>query len=331
MITILYDNLGYSFTKVAKLLGTGLHKIGYKQVDYISIHALYNILQGTAIAIYDTKLYESKAMKVKASVKTKTIMWLDSPASPKVLNARAYEDGCHITTLPYWYEQYKKNSIPVSGYIPRPIDYDTAIKVSNQPREKLCKDIWGNYGRYILTVGSDQKLNPSKPPRKGFDAYDQICEVVKRKLGINCLYSGSWDLKNANKIAYTGRLSEYDLMRYMRCSEAFVWTTRGEGFGMPPVEAQSVGAIVVSSKAPINFHITGIKFNYSNELEAYDPEMSVVNMWFKLFDYDLKELYDAVEYAINLKEDEKEEIRIKGYTLREYYRPDLIALALTQV
>jgi Glycosyltransferase len=251
MISVLYDNIGLSFTKVASLLIRGLESIGYRCVRAVSIHSLFYVPTGLAIAVYDTKLYERKHAYVRGAVRGKLVLWLDSPADPSVINPATLVDGCHVAAHPYWYREYKRRGIPVCGWVPRPVDYDVALKVSEQPREELCRDIWAKYGRYIFTVASDNKIAPSKPPRKGLDAYDRLCEEIKRKHDVKCLYAGNWDLRNAVKVSHLGGLSEYELLRLMRCSEAFVWASRSEGFGLPPIEAMSVGAIVVSSNAPL--------------------------------------------------------------------------------
>jgi hypothetical protein len=328
VITVIHDNLGYSFVKVARLLDRGLRRVGYTAVSLIPLHGVYYVPGGLAVVVYDTKLYERRHRIVERLVEAKRVLWLDSPASPLSLNPGVYANSCHVTTLPYWYREYRRHGIPVSGWIPRPVDYDTAVKVAESPREELCRDLWAKYGRYILTVGSDNVFMPSRPPRKGLDAYDKLCEEIKLKHNIRCLYAGNWSLRNAVKVSGIGGLSEYELLRLMRCSEVFAWTSRGEGFGLPPVEAMSVGSLVVSSNAPFNELVTGVKFNYTEEIDAWCPE---VGFPFRLFDYNIRDLVDAVDYALSLPEDEKEELRIKATLTRDLYRPDLVALALTQV
>ncbi len=328
MIAIIFDNIGYSFTKSAILTARGFSSVGYTDVRLVSIHGLFYVPAGTAIVIYDAKLYERRHALVRSAVRGKLVLWVDTPADPSTLNPFIYNEACHVACLPYWYREYERHGIPVCGWIPRPIDYDTATKVAEASREELCRDLWAKYGRYIFTIGSDNRIAPSRPSRKGLDAYDKMCEEIKHKHDVKCLYAGNWDLENVVKLSGVGGLREYELMRLMRCAEVFVWPSRGEGFGMPPIEAMSVGSVVVSSNAPFNELITGIKFDYSEEKTAYCPE---VGFSFRLFDYNIRELVDAVDYALSLHEDEREELRINASKARDLYRPDLIAIALTQV
>ncbi|MEM2287897.1 MAG: glycosyltransferase [Sulfolobales archaeon] len=244
-----------------------------------------------------------------------------------MLNPNAFDDVCFVTCHPYWYREYANSGIRVHGWVPRPVDYDTASAVASTNREALCRDLWSTYGRYIFTVGTDLVFGGSNPPRKGFDAYDRMCSEVSSR-GVRCLFAGYYPVKHAIRVAGFGGLSEYELMKLMRCSEVFVWASRSEGFGMPPIEAMSAGSLVVSSNAPINDLIVGVKFDYSEEKEVYAPS---AGMYFKMFDYDVKNLIEAVDYALGMSEDEKEELRIKSSKAREVYREDYVAHALLQV
>jgi glycosyltransferase involved in cell wall biosynthesis len=136
------------------------------------------------------------------------------------------------------------------------------------------------------------------------------------------------EYKNAVKIAYTGRLSESDLFKYLRCAELFVWSSRSEGFGIPPLEAMAVGTVVVSSNAPFNELIVGIKFDYRDVREVYAPE---VGTYFMIWDYDVRDLLDVIDYALSLSEDEKDAISRKAVEASKLYRPELVAMAITQV
>jgi glycosyltransferase involved in cell wall biosynthesis len=328
MIAIVYDNIGFSFAKVARLTAEGFESIGYRMLRLIPIHDFFRIGYGRAIVIYDTKLYERKHVLVRGSTRGKLIVWADSPADPRVINPLAFSESCHVTTLPYWLREYRRHGIPVCGWVPRPIDYDTAVKVAEAPRDELCRDVWARFGRYVFTVGSDNMLAPSKPPRKGLDAYDEMCGEIKSRHSVKCLYVGNWGLRNAVKASFTGGLSEYELMRLMRCSEVFVWPSRSEGFGMPPIEAMSVGSVVVSSNAPFNELVVGVKFDYTEEKSVYCAEAGFP---FKIFDYDVRSLIDAVDYVLSMHEDEREGLRIKASEARELYRPGLVAQALSEV
>jgi len=324
LATLIYDNLGFAFRKVARLTARGLARVGYRECRLIPIHSLFYEYSYPAVVIYDTKLYERKSRIVRAATRSRLALWLDSPVEPSALNPEHFEGAVHLTTLPYWLREYSRVGVPVHGWVPRPVDYETAVEVSRLPREYVCRDLWSRYGRYVIMVGSDNRVAPSKPPRKGVDAYDAVCAELR---GVRCLYVGSWDPRNAVKVSGVGGLGEYSLLRLVRCAEVFVWPSRSEGFGMPPVEAMAVGTVVVSSTAPFNDLVVGVKFDYRDVVVSYCPE---VGFPFRLFDYDVRELRSAVEQALEMPEDEKEELRVEGTVRRELFRPDLVALAVTQ-
>jgi len=333
LIVVLYDDLAFSFSKVARLTIKGLNKIGYRLVSLNSVHTTYMIPRsGRVIVIGDTAWFGVSREHIKFIKQTeKLLLWTDTPVEPLWIAqyADSYCNTCHIVCHPYWYREYAKAGIPVHGWIPRQVDEDIVKQVLEKDREELCRDLWSKYGRYILTVGSDHTTGFSKPPRKGLDAYDAMCGEIKRRHDVNCLYVGSWSMRNAVKVSYHGGLSEYELLRLMRCAEVFVWASRSEGFGMPPVEAMSVGTIVVASAAPFNDHIYGIKFDIE------DVEVSwcqAVMMPYRIFDYRLSELIDTVDYALSLPEDDKERIRELAIEhARKVFRTDIIAYALIEV
>ncbi|MEM4847116.1 MAG: glycosyltransferase [Thermosphaera sp.] len=330
MIGVFYDGLGYSFTKSAYLLIKGFKKLGYEGVLSASFRSLIAYSYASRVVlIWDTVLFSRFKTRFRYIVKpgVKVVAWLDSPGTVSMLNPGAFDDVCFVTCHPYWYREYANAGIRVHGWVPRPVDYDTATHVSSVEREVLCRDLWSTYGRYVFTVGTDIVVGGSNPPRKGFDAYDKMCSELSSR-GVKCLFAGYYPVKHAIRVAGLGGLSEYELMKLMRCSEVFVWASRSEGFGMPPVEAMSVGSIVVSSNAPFNSLITGIKFDYSEEKEVFAPS---AGMYFKIFDYDVKNLAEAVDYALSMSEGEKEELRIKSSKARELYREDYVAYALLRV
>jgi len=325
LITIACDGLGFSFWKCGRLLYEGFKRLGYRSVYLVNAH--YSLVPRThrCVLIGDTIL----ALKWgwhKRHVTDKCIFWTDTPLlldETKPFINEVNELCCVATTTHYHEKVYRQIGFKVSAVIPRPVDVYTAEKVMN------VKSNWKErFGRYIVTVGGDQVIIPSKKPRKGLDMYDRLAEYVKSKHSLNAVAVSNWVyFKHAYRIPL-GSLREEELLTLLRDAELFVWTSRNEGFGLPPLEAMSVGQIVVASNAPFNDHVIGVKFDYTSEELVYMPE---INRFYLAFDYDFEQLKEAVDYALSLSEDEKEEIKEKAREAASYYRPDIVAQLLIEV
>jgi glycosyltransferase involved in cell wall biosynthesis len=57
------------------------------------------------------------------------------------------------------------------------------------------------------------------------------------------------EYQNNGRIKFLGRVSDEELISYYRNAVAFVFPSLYEGFGLPPIEAQSCGCPVISSNS----------------------------------------------------------------------------------
>jgi glycosyltransferase involved in cell wall biosynthesis len=102
---------------------------------------------------------------------------------------------------------------------------------------------------YLLAVSS---LNPQKNFGRLIEAYQRL-ENPKFNLHI----VGGWNKSFANHIfkdrsksigiIFLGRLSDVELVQQYKNAEAFLFPSIYEGFGIPPIEAQSFGCPVIAS------------------------------------------------------------------------------------
>jgi len=110
----------------------------------------------------------------------------------------------------------------------------------------------GVRGRYLLTVGA---LRPRKNLEGALVAFEQLAGHDDLELVV--AGGRGWDdaelldrLRHspaAGRIRLTGRVSDADLAELYRGAECFLFPSRYEGFGLPPLEAMACGAPVVSS------------------------------------------------------------------------------------
>ena len=325
MITIAADGLGFSFWKVGKLTYEGFKRLGYQYVYLVNAHTAQIPKLHRCILVGDTIL-SIKWGWHKRHITDKSIFWTDTPLMLDEIKNNVdevNENWCIVALTPYIEKIYRELGFKVTAVIPRPIDVYTAERVMNI--ESRWKE---KFGRYIVTIAGEQVIAPPRKPRKAVDMFDMIAEHVKFKYGINAVAVSNWIyFKNVHRIPL-GSLSEEDLLTLIRDAELFIWCSRNEGFGVPPLEAMAVSQLVVCSNAPFNDHIVGIKFDYQVEEIVYMPE---IGRYYLAFDYDFKQIREAVDYALSLSEQEKEKIKEKAREAAMYYRPDIIAQLLIEV
>jgi len=330
VMLLIYDEFGYSFKKIARLVEDGLHSIGYTVVQKVGGHTAISIPKNYKSIIMTDIILAVRWGWIRRFLPftDKLCLWCDTPLSLEhIANEVDFinENTCNYVVLPYFYYVFRKYGIRVDGYIPRPIDVDTANKVYESAS---CDDLIKKYGEYVITVGGDQVIAPPKLPRKGLDMYDRLCEWLKSKYGLNCLAVSNWIFfKNVHRIPF-GSLSEYELMRLIKCAKLFVWCSRAEGFGMPPLEAMAVGQLVVASNNPTNELIRGVKFDYTSVVKVYMPE---IGYYYYAYDYRFEDLKDAVDYALSLPEDERYRITREAREAAKLYHPRYVSQLLVEV
>jgi hypothetical protein len=320
MIQLLADLLGFSFRKVTRLTSKGFFQVGYRIVNVVNLWFPINLALTKSIVIGDTVLALQRASFLRSIEK---VYWVDSPLELSPSDAKLLgENDCLYTTLPYWCRYYSKQGLRCNGYIPRPIDIDTAEIALKAD----CEDLQQRYGDYVINIAMDHMFKPPKRPRKGLDLYDQVCEKLRQR-GIRCVAVTNWSLRNAYTIR-SGSLNEYELLHLIRCAKLFLYTSRSEGFGIPPIEAMAVKQLAVLPNIPIFDHIIGIKYDYTEQFVEYMPE---VGRNYIGWDYRAKDILDAVDYALSLPNEEREKMVEKAYLASKAYSPLRIALALNEV
>lgn len=306
-IGVIADTWGISFRKVGSITAYRLMKLGHS-VAYLDgrIPLLATGKWNRVILVADTVYAVAWGWhRYFPAFFEKGIFWTDTPISLEYLTDEDVDIinscWCNIAVSRYNAEEMKKIGLKVYGIVGRPINSDE-IEKARRARD----DAWRRkYGRYILVVASDVMMIAGHAhPRKGLDRFDEAIGLIRSDLhakGIKVVAVTNLHLRNTDYVIRSGFLSEQELYQLIRQAELFVFPSRLEGFGIPPLEAMALEKLVVYTDAPShNEHTVGIKVEDTYPIRECRPEIG--GRCWTVYDYEASKLADAILYAIDLIE-----------------------------
>ncbi|WP_179344643.1 glycosyltransferase family 4 protein [Winogradskyella ursingii] len=120
--------------------------------------------------------------------------------------------------------------------------------------------------KIILTVSS---LDPRKNLKRVIESFNEIDSEYKLVIvGAKNKSFSKTDLSGGNNndnIIFTGYLTDKELIDFYNRAELFIYASLFEGFGIPPLEAQSCGCACLIS------NVTSLPEVYGNSVEYFDP------------------------------------------------------------
>lgn len=128
--------------------------------------------------------------------------------------------------------------------------------------------------RYFLAVSSLNYRKNFIAVLKAFDIFEKECPDVSLYI-IGDLSNANFkdidisNYKNNPRIKFLGRVSDEQLVKYYSNALAFIFTSIYEGFGLPPLEAQTCGCPVLISDIPPQHEIIGESGMFCN---PYKPQ-----------------------------------------------------------
>jgi len=338
VIGIVGDTWGISFRKLGSLLAQGLDMLGYKAMRYIDARIpLLPTGKWTRMFLIGDTVYTILWgwHRYHAHFCEKCIFWTDSPIDlehiPDSEVEFVNEYYCPVAVTWFEYIRMRNRGFKVYGVVGRPLN-SKSIKKALETND----DTWRKkYGKYILTIGGDQILYPPKYPRKGLDRFDEAIGLIKpelKKRGIKVVAVSNWVyFKNIDVRIPLGSLPEDELYQLIKQAELFVFPSRLEAFGVPPLEAMALGKVVVHANAPAYNEFTiglGIPRDKQIEIKDYAPE---IGKYWHVYDYPAKELADLILYALDLSEEEKKKIGEKAMEKAKEFYDYKIAQKLLEV
>lgn len=135
---------------------------------------------------------------------------------------------------------------------------------------EAMKGKYGMKGKYFAFVGS---LEPRKNLSQLLEAWERCSDRLE---GVELIIAGASgtvfsrgvESSVPNRCRFVGRMPEADLSAFISGSEALVYPSLYEGFGLPPLEAMACGTRVLSSNIAVIREVCGEDAMY------FDPHCS---------------------------------------------------------
>jgi glycosyltransferase involved in cell wall biosynthesis len=124
----------------------------------------------------------------------------------------------------------------------------------SDPEKQVVRDIYSNGFQYFIYVGS---INPRKNIGRLLEAFDLFCESADCNTKLLIVGEKMWpdshlaavfeSMKNKERVVFTGRLKQEDLVKVMASALALTYVSLFEGFGIPIIEAMQCDVPVITS------------------------------------------------------------------------------------
>lgn len=258
------------------LFMTHINPVTIKPPYIVTFH---DILPWEEEFIYGTQIYDQKRkdLILKMSVRANRILTVSNYSKKKIMSL--FEE--------HNYKYNENNIIVLPAFVNKQIFNRTKLNQGNKNKSKDAK-------YEILFIGSDHirknhinaiiaiyilnkkyKMNASLTiitrKRKRYDELKALIDIYNNPL--------------ENKITFIEYVKLEDLLDLYQKSDLLLFPSYYEGFGLPPVEAQSMGLPVVASNVSCMPEILGEGAFY---VDPYDPQDIAEGMYRVLTDLDLK-------------------------------------------
>jgi len=209
------------------------------------------------------------------------VAWAPLDCEPMLpANRRVLPYARWIWAMSKW-GKYQLNQVGLGAqttYVPHGINTDVFRPVDRTVARQKLSRAWGRdvTNAYVVVMNSANKGSPS---RKGFDEALQAFKMLTKVrddavLYMHCEREGTWSGENLplliamnqidpNKVIFAdqyrynmGLLSEQYLNDVYNAADIFLHASRGEGFGIPLVEAQAAGCPVIAPRSSAMTELT---------------------------------------------------------------------------
>ncbi|AZI75814.1 putative glycosyltransferase [Sulfolobales Beppu filamentous virus 2] len=242
------------------------------------------------------------------------VIWLDTPLE---LDRKVPDYKSRIYVSSQWNaEMLISHGIHVDGIVPKPINDGVAVKYANA--EKV-KDI------DFIMIGGNIRVKDTRWFKNVPYIYVDNGDVVYDRKGVKLfrVLPGKKVLVSDDSFAdyklYS--LSEEEKYDLLARSRFYLALSHGEGFGIPPVEAMSVGTVPIFNEChAYKDWLVGLSVKCQG-FDIIDTPVGKFRYWY----YDDKEVVEVVKYALGMGKEEYEDLRQKVLNhSRQFYVNEVV-------
>ena len=246
------------------------------------------------------------------------LIWLDTPLE---LDREVPDYKGKIYVSSQWNaEMLRGHGVHVDGIVPKPVNDGVALKYVD-----TVKDV------DFVMIGGNIRVKETKWFRDAPYVYVDNGYVVYDRKGVK-LYKvlpGKKVLVSDDSFAdyplYS--LNEEEKYKLLARSRFYLALSHAEGFGIPPVEAMSVGTVPVFNEChAYRDWLVGVSVKCQG-YEVVNTPVGKLRYWY----YDEKDMVDAVKYALGMGREEYGDLREKvlSYAKRFYVSEVVKSLGLS--
>jgi glycosyltransferase involved in cell wall biosynthesis len=170
-------------------------------------------------------------------------------------------------------------------------------------KNSVCSEVFNS--QYFLMIGNIKPHKNFEFAIRGFiefsTNYDCKLVIIGRYENFITASKPTLDLINQNRdrINFLGKVSNHDLVHYLESSTGLIFPSIYEGFGLPPLEAMSLGVPIVASFIPPILEICGEELPFYFRLNSNEQYIEQLRNVFNLSDSEKKMLKNKMQTHVN--------------------------------
>jgi len=315
-----------STAEVGRLIAKVLDKEGYTVLlhrQYPTFYRLDRICDGLIIINPISPIwsltYFNMFLKAKNELKGNVVFYGIADGIPKRI---MFPDWVFKYVEIIANSKFSKKCLEKAGFkvidvIPHAVDFEE-VEIAQKLAEEYRKKIRNQFGDKVVFGFLSNDL-----PRKGIDEFIQACDELYSKFKdfvVLVISKETIKARLAGKewayfVSSFGSRDHVEIMGFLGAIDYLIYTAKCDSFGLPILEANAMGTPVIHVKSEPYIEFTDEKANVMFKYEREVTKDLGEGIDYIFHEYDITELVNAIEYAIDIyynKRDEYEDRKTKA-------------------